>query len=231
MSISSQQIANNYQQVCERVERAANAAGRSAADITIVGVTKYVGQAETQALLDAGCRHLGESRPQSLWEKAAALGEDNIHWHMIGHLQRNKVRRTLPIVSLFHSLDSLRLAQELEAEAARLEQTVAVLAEVNVSGDATKQGLQASEVGEFLQQIATYEHLQIQGLMCMAAREGDEQTIASNFAALRTLRDDLTSQMAGEVDLSQLSMGMSGDFEIAIREGATIVRVGSVLFE
>jgi pyridoxal phosphate enzyme (YggS family) len=231
LTISATKIANNYRRVCERVERAARAAGRDTSEITIVGVTKYVGIAETRALIDAGCHHLGESRPQSLWEKHAALASEPIQWHMIGHLQRNKVRRTLPLVSLFHSLDSMRLAEELNTEAAHADQTVAALVEVNVSGDATKHGFAAADVGDFLAQAANLERLRIRGLMCMAALGGDDQATAANFASLRMLRDELAAHSSVELELPELSMGMSGDFETAIHQGATLVRVGSILFE
>ncbi|MCA9249194.1 MAG: YggS family pyridoxal phosphate-dependent enzyme [Planctomycetales bacterium] len=230
MASTPHQIADNYQQVCERAARAAEAAGRNPADVTVVGVTKYVDLAQTESLYKAGCRDLGESRPQSLWDKAGAWSTPDVRWHLIGHLQRNKVRRTLPFVSLLHSLDSLRLAETINAEAELIDRVVDALVEVNVSGDVSKHGFAPESVETFLQQVATLPHLRVRGLMCMAALEGDTEVARANFASLRQLRDDLSPNLPATVALTELSMGMSGDFETAIEQGATIVRVGSSLF-
>ena len=224
-------IADNLARVRERITTAATAAGREPDDIQLVGVTKYVGPSEAAALFEAGCANLGESRPQQLWDKAEAPELEAAKWHMIGHLQRNKVRRTLPLVDLIHSVDSLRLAKAIDAAAAELNQPARVLLEVNCSGDPEKHGLTADGLKQLLPELASLEHVQACGLMTMAAREGGETVAAQNFAALRSLRDELLGQGPPNVDLRELSMGMSHDFEVAIQEGATIVRIGSVLFE
>jgi pyridoxal phosphate enzyme (YggS family) len=226
-------IADNLKRVRERIAAAAASAGRSAEDITLVGVTKYVGPVEAAELIAAGCTDLGESRPQELWNKFDALPSGSIRWHLVGHLQRNKVRRTLPLVSLIHSVDSERLlaaindAQGADATAP----AVKVLLEVNTSGESVKHGIKPEDTEPLLANASRYPRVAIHGLMTMAALEGGEAVAARNFAFLRELQDKLSSRAPECVQLDELSMGMSGDFEIAIREGATIVRIGSLLWE
>ena len=149
----------------------------------------------------------------------------------MGHLQRNKVRRTLPHITLLHSGDSLRLLAEVDRVAAELQIRIPVLLEVNISGDATKLGFAPREVRAALPEAATLEHLQVRGLMAMASLEGSLDDARREFRELRELRDALRPDCPATIQLDELSMGMSGDFEVAIEEGATIVRVGSALFE
>ena len=224
-------IADNVARVRERIAVAAGRAGRDPDEIQLVAVSKYVDAATAALLVAAGCTALAESRPQSLWDKAAAPELDSVQWHLVGRLQRNKIRRTLPLVHLIHSVDSERLLAAIDDEAAALGQTSRVLLEVNCSGDATKQGFTAEQVRTLLPTIPNYAHLEVAGLMTMAALDGDDAVAHANFAALRTLRNELASESPPNVTLQELSMGMSGDFEIAIAEGATIVRIGSSLFE
>ena len=231
MSDSAARIADNLVRVRERMADAAVSASRRPEEVQLVGVTKYVGPAEAAALLTAGCPQLGESRPQQLWDKAVEPSLADARWHMIGHLQRNKVRRTLPAVDLIHSVDSLRLVKAIDGVAREIGKRTRVLLEVNCSGDTEKHGLTADGLKELLSQLATLSHVEVCGLMTMAAREGDNRVAAKNFAALRQLRDAIRGDCPPQVRLAELSMGMSHDFEIAIREGATIVRVGSLLFE
>ena len=197
----------------------------------LVAVTKYVGPEEIRALVAAGCTDLGESRPQQLWDRAAELRDLPVRWHMIGHMQRNKVERTLPLVAMVHSLDSLRLAEAIDAAAGRLDRTVPVLLEVNISRDPAKHGFAPEEIGPLLPKLIELGHIEIRGLMCMAGLEGGGDEARRDFAGLRTLRDRLQASCPADVRLDELSMGMSGDYEIAIEEGATIVRIGSALFE
>ena len=187
-------------------------------------------------MLAAGCRSLGESRPQALWDKAATLAQaeptpQGIEWHLIGHLQRNKVRRTLPIVSLVHSVDSLRLLQAIDQTSAELGRKTPILLEVNTSGDREKHGWTADDLRRLVPTLDDFPHVQVRGLMTMASRTGDERVARQNFADLRTLRDELAEQCPASIDLAELSMGMSRDLEAAILEGSTMVRVGSALFE
>jgi PLP dependent protein len=225
------QVAANWQRVQASVAEAANQAGRSPNEITIVGVTKYASLSATEALLQAGCCELGESRPQSLWEKGEALRNDHLYWHMIGHWQRNKVRRALPYVSLLHAGDSLRLLHDVNEEAARIGRVLPVLLEVNISGDATKHGFAPTDLPAALPTIATLANLRVRGLMGMASLEGDAQQARREFAQLRLLRDELRQNCPANLSLDELSMGMSGDYAAAIAEGATLVRIGSALWE
>ncbi|MEM8866452.1 MAG: YggS family pyridoxal phosphate-dependent enzyme [Planctomycetota bacterium] len=229
MSDPAEVIRDNLARIRERIAEAAQRAGREPSEITLVGVSKYVDAAMTRLLLDAGCADLGESRPQQLWQKAedAAFADAEPRWHMIGHLQRNKVARTLPLVTLTHGVDSERLLTAI-GNAASPEQPARVLLEVNTSGDAEKHGFAADQVRDLASRLEAFANSRVCGLMTMAAREGGETVARQNFADLRDLRDELQPQLPG---LAELSMGMSGDYEAAIAEGATIVRIGSVLWE
>jgi pyridoxal phosphate enzyme (YggS family) len=233
-------LLDNLATVREKIAGAAERSGRTADAVKLVAVTKYVRDDVVCELVSAGCRDLGEARPQALWKRVPALArrlesdrssQRDICWHLVGHLQRNKVEQTLPLVSLIHSADSLRLLQAIDEAAARLGHRVPILIEVNVSGDSTKHGFAADEVGPVFAQAATLAHVDVRGLMCMAAREGDTDVARRNFAMLRALRDRCAEGLPENVSLAELSMGMSGDYEIAIEEGATIVRIGSALFE
>lgn len=224
-------IADNVAAVRARLAAAAHRAGRRPDEVRLVAVTKYVGVAEVEALVAAGCRELGESRPQELWHKAAALGGQPIRWHLIGHLQRNKAKRTLPLVSLLHSGDSLRLLETLDELAREAGQAAEVLLEVNISGEAAKHGFAPQELEPLLPALSRLAHLRIHGLMAMSRLGGTPDEARADFAGLRQLRDRLLPVCPPPLTLRELSMGMSGDFEAAIAEGATIVRIGSALFE
>jgi pyridoxal phosphate enzyme (YggS family) len=227
-------FADNLRRVRERIAQATEAAGRRAEDVTLVAVTKYVDAIAAAEAIAAGCHDLGESRPQELWSKAAALTSHagGVRWHLIGHLQRNKVRRTLPLVALIHSVDSERLLATIDSEAQSLGlEKVRVLAEVNTSGDSAKHGLAPDEVELLVANSTQFSRVAICGLMTMAALEGGPSVARRNFASLRELRDQLAPRVPAGVELNELSMGMSGDFEEAIREGATIVRIGSALWK
>jgi hypothetical protein len=224
-------IADNVARVKDQIAVAATKAGRQPGDVKLVAVSKYVDAATAALLLDAGCTDLGESRPQELWAKASAAELAGANWHLVGRLQRNKVRRTLPLVTLIHSVDSERLMAEIDEQAQILRLQPQVLLEVNCSGESAKQGLSADDARRLLPVLSKYPRLHVAGLMTMAALEGGATTAHQNFAALRELRDSLNREAPPGVELSELSMGMSGDFEAAIAEGATIVRIGSTLFE
>ena len=223
-------IAENVTRIRERIARAAQRSGRAAEQITLVAVTKYVSAEIIRPLVAAGCLELGESRPQQLWEKTAALADLPIRWHLIGHLQRNKVRRTLPLAALIHSVDNRRLLAAINKEASEKEPTP-ILLEVNVSGESAKHGLSPVQIEPLLAELPNYANVSVRGLMCMAGLESGPEETRHDFAVLRRLRDYLRPSCPPGVTLDELSMGMSGDFEEAIEEGATIVRVGSALFE
>jgi pyridoxal phosphate enzyme (YggS family) len=242
---ADQRLVENLNGIRSRIVAAARRSGRTADQITLVAVTKYVTPDIAGQLVTAGCKDLGESRPQELWAKAESLGSSTaesrapnnvlsnlpIRWHMIGHIQRNKVIRTLPLVSLIHSGDSLRLIEAVDEAASNLNRSVAMLIEVNISGDATKHGFKPDEVEPALHTLAALKSVDIRGLMCMASREGDLDQARREFTSLRELRDRLKSLAPPNISLDELSMGMSDDFEVAIEEGATLVRVGSAIFE
>ncbi len=227
----TRQLAENLRTVRSRIDAAARRAGRRGTDVTLVAVTKYVPAELAAALVAEGCLDLGESRPQELWHKAQALSDTPVRWHLIGPLQRNKVRRTLPLLSLIHSGDSLRLLEEIDRHAMGTGQRIPVLLEVNVSGDQTKHGFRPDELRDLLPVVLGFPRLRIRGMMAMACRAGDLEAARHDFRTLRQLRDDLAAVAPRELSLAELSMGMSSDYEVAVEEGATIVRVGSALYE
>ncbi|MFN0021181.1 MAG: YggS family pyridoxal phosphate-dependent enzyme [Pirellulaceae bacterium] len=224
-------LSQNLAHVRGQMAAAAVRAGRRPEEVRLVGVTKYVDVETARALFHAGLHDLAESRPQELWKKAEALQDLPIRWHLIGNLQRNKVERTLPHVSLLHSGDSLRLLAAASATAVKQGRVMETLLEVNISGDETKHGFRPDELRPLLSPIGQLPGLKIRGLMTMAALEGGSARARRDFAALRELRDSLRAECPPQIDLTELSMGMSGDFVEAIEEGATIIRVGSALFE
>jgi PLP dependent protein len=236
MTNAAARIAENVAAVRGQIAAAAQRSGRPADAVKLVAVTKYVSADVVRPLVEAGCLDLGESRPQQLWDKAAQLSDLPIRWHLIGHLQRNKLRRTLPLATLIHSVDSPRLLaaidEEMQAPPAPSDAApIPVLLEVHISSEAAKQGFTPAEVEPFLAEAVAYRHVSIRGLMGMASLEGGPDAARREFAALREFRDRLKPNCPPGVTLDELSMGMSGDFQIAIEQGATLVRVGSALFE
>ncbi|HXG12653.1 MAG TPA: YggS family pyridoxal phosphate-dependent enzyme [Gemmataceae bacterium] len=229
-SALSSLLGERVNDIRRRIEAACRRSGRQPGDVTLVAVTKSA-PAEVAALLPAlGVLDLGESRPQELWRKAAVLPQE-VRWHLVGHLQRNKVARTLPLVYLIHSVDSLRLLAALEEEAERRQKTVDVLLEVNASREPNKHGFAPEEVPGLVPELAKLRWVRVIGLMTMAALEADPQHCRPTFALVRQLRDRLRGELGPPHELEHLSMGMSNDFEVAIEEGATIVRIGTALFE
>ena len=226
-----QQLGDNLTMLQERIVAAARRSGRDGHVVTLVAVCKYVSTDVTDALIRAGCQQIGESRPQQLWDKRDALAELPADWHMIGHLQRNKVRRTIESLALLHSGDSLRLLTAANEAASLARLRLPVLIQINISGEATKHGFAADDIAGQLPTIAHLEHLDVRGLMTMATLGVDEDHTRRDFERLRLLRDQLRVDCPESIGLDELSMGMSGDYEIAIEEGATLVRIGSALFE
>lgn len=232
--ISMAGLRANLDAVRGRIADACGRAGRDPASVSLVGVTKYVSPDWAARLLSAGCTDLAESRPQALWAKASALEglDPPPRWHLVGHLQRNKVRRTVGLVSLIHSLDSLRLAEAIEEEASHLGRPCDVLVEVNLAGDPGRTGVAETEAEPLLAALAGLAHVRVRGLMGMASVP--DETVDSarrQFSRLRMLRDRMRERLGDAAVLVELSMGMSDDFEAAILEGATLVRVGSALWE
>ncbi|HEX5726056.1 MAG TPA: YggS family pyridoxal phosphate-dependent enzyme [Longimicrobiaceae bacterium] len=221
-------LAGRLADVRERIERARVRAGRAEA-VTLVAVTKTHPAEVVRAAIAAGIADLGENRVQELEEKVAEVGRAAVRWHLIGHLQRNKAARALPLFHLLHSLDSLRLARALSAAAAAAGRTVPVLAQVNVSGEETKGGFGGGEALGALAEVAALPGVSLEGLMTMAPFTDDEAVLRRTFRAARALFDRAAAGVEGFRPL-HLSMGMSNDYEIAVEEGSTMVRLGSVLF-
>ena len=219
-------IQANVAAVKQRIQDAATRSGRTADDVTLVAVTKYA-QDEWVASLSRFHPIFGENRPQQLAERVPQFDE-NIQWHLIGQLQRNKVRLSLPLAHTIHSVDSWRLLDRIELIGTELELRPRVLIEVNVSGEAAKAGFTPETLREEAARLTALKNVNVAGLMTMAPA-GDAESTRSVFSNLRELRDQLAASTG--LELTELSMGMSGDFEVAIEEGATIVRVGSRLFE
>ena len=229
---SKDRVRSNYLEVSERIQAAASRSGRLLNEITMIAVTKYVDATISRWLVELGCSTLAESRPQMLWEKAAALSGLAVDCHLIGHLQRNKAKRTLPLVSTMHSLDSIRILEQIQLDVVKRPHPLRLLLEMNVSGDREKTGMLVSEGEELLDSWQSKSHvlpnLSIVGLMGMGSLFGGAEQARRDFAALRNLRDNWAGRFG--MQLQELSMGMSDDFEAAIEEGATMVRIGSILF-
>jgi pyridoxal phosphate enzyme (YggS family) len=223
-------LETNLRAVEERIAATCARAGRPRSDVTLVAVTKTVASEVVRWLYDMGVRDFGESRPQQLWEKAAESPAE-IRWHLIGHLQRNKVARTLPLVTLIHSVDSRRLLEAIEAEATRQELVCDVLLEFNLSREPNKSGFAPEDAAEVAESLGTLRSVRVRGLMTMAAMTDDPRQARPVFAELRGLRDEMQLRLGSRHRLEHLSMGMTQDFEVAIEEGATLVRIGSALFE
>ncbi|MGB9689697.1 YggS family pyridoxal phosphate-dependent enzyme [Thermogutta sp.] len=224
-------LRKNLESIQEKIRAAAERAGRSPHEIRLIAVTKYVDVPVVRQLVELGQRALGESRPQQLWQRHALLGELPIEWHLVGPLQRNKVRKTLPCATWIHSVDSLALLADINRIAGELGLRPNLLLEVNVSRHPSKHGFPPQMMEEVISQLENFPDVAICGLMAMAGVEGDLEGARRDFRALRQLRDQLAPLAPPRVSLRELSMGMSGDFEIAIEEGATMVRIGSALFE
>jgi len=214
-------IERNLRELESRIARAAETAGRSPADITIVAVTKEVEVEAIEAAIKAGIGHIGENRVQEAMTKMERLStlERQPMWHMVGHLQTNKVKTAAQIFDIIHSIDSLRLA---EAVSQRAQDIMPVLLQVNVSGEATKSGFSVAELSQAAEEIARLPRLEVKGLMTIAPLVADAEEVRPIFRRLRQLRDEL--------GLEHLSMGMTDDFEVAVEEGATMVRIGRAIF-
>jgi pyridoxal phosphate enzyme (YggS family) len=214
-------IRANLDRVRERVARAAERAGRRASDVLLIGVSKTVEVARIRQAIDAGVAALGENRVQEARDKVSEIGRP-VPWHLIGHLQTNKVRDALELFDVIHSLDRMDLAKELDKRARARGRTVDVLVEVNVAAEVSKGGVAPDGLGDLLDSVAAMSSLKVRGLMAIPPEAKDADDSRVWFRALRKLGE--------RYSFGELSMGMSGDFEVAIEEGATMVRVGTAIF-
>jgi len=229
--MDAERIRANFESVQGRIAEAARRSGRSAESVRLVAVTKRSPTEWIRPLVACGARDLGENYPQELWRKAEAQADlgASVRWHLIGHLQSNKVKKTLPMVRLIHSVDSLKLLQVLDESATALGDPPGVCLQVNTSAESSKHGWTPERILDDAEMIAGCRAIPVVGLMTMAALGTTPETARASFIRLRELREALRQRTG--LRLEELSMGMSNDFEAAIEEGATLVRVGSALFE
>jgi len=224
-------LAARYEGILDRIKAAASLAGRSPEPIRLMAVTKTVDETLVSEAHHLGMRDFGESRVQEAVPKQAALSDLDARWHFIGHLQTNKVKRVVGTFSLIHSVDSYRLAEALSREATARDIVQPILVQVNIAGEARKHGLTPDETPTVLDRIVKeLPGVTIQGLMMMAPYAADPEATRPYFKRLRQLRDQCVSHLADKWPLEILSMGMSQDYEVAVEEGATIIRIGSGLF-
>lgn len=218
-------LESNLQIITEKIAKACEKVGRDPEEVTIIAVTKYVTIERAQEALKSGIIHLGENRDQELLKKYEVLGNQPI-WHFIGTLQTRKVKKIIDKVDYIHSLDRLSLAEEIHKRANR---KIPCFVQVNVSGEESKHGLPPEEVLPFIQQLAMYSNIEIVGLMTMAPYIKDEQILRNCFRSLKQLQDEIQNLKLPYAPCTELSMGMSNDYEIAVEEGATFVRIGTSL--
>ena len=225
-------IAENLKRINENIARAAQKSGRTAGDVTLVAVTKTVGSQELLAALktlrEHGVCDFGENRVQELVEKQP-LFDDKVNWHMIGHLQRNKVKNVVGRVAIIHSIDSLRLAEEISRVAVQRQVTADVLLEVNIAGEVSKHGITPGEAAALAAQVMSLPNLAIKGLMTLAPFVDNPEENRGYFKKMANLLDDIKAVAPG-ADMPFLSMGMTNDYEVAVEEGANIVRIGTAIF-
>lgn len=222
-------VADNLSAVKERIAKAAARVGRDPEGITLVAVTKTMPVQRIREAIDAGQQVFGENRVQEAQAKIALLGRE-VRWHLIGHLQRNKAKFVCDLFDLIESVDSLPLAQEINRRAAQHGLVMPILIQVNIGDETTKSGVAASEALALIRQVALLPHVAIRGLMCVPPAVEMAEHARAYFVALRTLAEQVARERIPSTAMAELSMGMSHDFEVAIEEGATMVRVGSAIF-
>ena len=222
-------ITENLEQVRKNIEEACRAVNRDPGEVTLISVSKTKPVSMLQEAYDAGSRDFGENKVQEIMDKYPQLPSD-IRWHMIGHLQRNKVKYIVGKTALIHSVDSLKLAETIEKEAAKKNCVQDILVEVNVAQEESKFGLKVDEVIPFIEKISQFQHICVKGLMTIAPYTEDPESNRDYFREIKKLSVDIRDKNIDNVNVSILSMGMTNDYEVAIEEGATMVRVGTGIF-
>ncbi len=225
-----EEIPGRLDQVCERIESAAGAAQRDPAEIRLIAVTKSFPLEIVRGAIDAGITDIGENRVQEGREKIEAAGREAATWHLVGHLQSNKARWAVRFFDMIQSVDSLRLAGELQHRAEIEEIEIPMLVQVNTSGEDSKYGIESRELRRFLEGFADLDRLKVQGLMTIGLFDEREEIVRPAFVGLRRLFEEVPAWGIPGIEMKHLSMGMSNDYEWAIAEGATMIRLGSVLF-
>lgn len=221
-------LRDRLDEVRSRIAGAASRAGRNPLEVNLIGVTKTLPAAVAREALEEGLRDLGESKVQEARDKIRDVGRRAARWHLIGHLQRNKAGKAIELFDWIHSVDSVDLAETMARRAEASGVRPSVLLEVNVSGETSKFGISPDDAKGVARRVAGLEGLELEGLMTIAPYSDDPEAARPHFAALRELRDSLQGELG--VSLPHLSMGMSGDYEVAVEEGSTMVRVGTALF-
>lgn len=222
-------LKENLAQIEKRVSKACERAGRNRSEVTLIAVSKTKPADMLKEIYETGKRDFGENKVQELVDKYEILPSD-IRWHMIGHLQRNKVKYILDKAYIIHSIDSVRLAETIEKEAAKKDMIVDALIEVNVAKEDSKYGVRPEDLLSFVENVSIFSHIQIKGLMTIAPFVDDPEENRVHFARLRKLSVDIASKNIDNITMGILSMGMTNDFEVAIEEGSTMVRVGTGIF-
>ena len=223
-------ITDNIDHVEKKIAEACERAGRPRESVQLIVVSKTKPVPDLMEALNYGHNVFGENKVQEIRDKVEAMGTEGIHWHMIGHLQANKVKYLIGVVDLIHSVDNDKLAAEIEKQAAKHDVVMDVLCEVNMAGEETKFGLKPEETMDFVKRISELPHLKVRGLMTIAPYTEDPESNRVYFKGLRELKDRINAEHIPGVDMDTLSMGMTGDYEVAIEEGATLVRVGTGIF-
>lgn len=239
MGVGKELIASNLRRIRQEVQAACDRVGRSPREVTLVAVTKSADEQDIRDLVELGVVDLAESRPQQLLQRARELEEwrasvpalPPVCWHMVGHLQRNKVRHVLEVSRIIHSVDSLRLAEEINLRCERMGIRADIMLEVNCSNETQKHGCAVAAAVHLAEMVCTLPRLRLVGLMTMGPLTEDAEQARPAFARLREIFDEMRHHHLGDAHLDHLSMGMSGDYPVAIEEGATMVRIGSALFE
>lgn len=222
-------LQENYWTVKEKINEACKKAGRNPEEVTLIAVSKTKPLADIEEVMKTGCVDFGENKVQELCEKEEQVSKP-VHWHLIGHLQTNKVKYIVEKAWLIHSVDSVKLASCIEKEAAKKDVIVPVLIQVNIAEEDTKFGLQKEDTMELIKEVSTYPHVRIKGLMTIAPFVDDPEDNRVHFRNLRQLFIDIKEESIDNVDMEILSMGMTGDYQVAVEEGATMVRVGTGIF-
>ncbi len=223
-------ITDNIDYVEARISEACKRSGRDRNAVQLIAVSKTKPVPDLMEALNYGTNVFGENKVQEIRDKVEAMGTDGIHWHMIGHLQANKVKYLIGVVELIHSVDNDRLAEEIEKQAAKHDTVMDVLCEVNMAGEDTKFGLKPEETMDFVKRISALKHIRIRGLMTIAPYTEEPESNRIYFKGLRELKDRINAEHIDGVSMDILSMGMTGDYEVAVEEGATLVRVGTGIF-
>lgn len=227
--MSTSHIADHLESINERIKNAATSAGRSPSDITLIAVSKTKPNAMIQEAIDAGQVHFGENKVQELQDKMPEFGDD-IQWHMIGNLQTNKIKYLVERVNWIHSIPKIKALKELEKRAGKVERVIDTLIQVNISDEDQKSGCAPEDLPKLLEYASELKWVRVRGLMGIATFADDPEVVRPEFALLREIMEKNTSYNNDVIQLKELSMGMTNDLEVAVEEGATMVRVGSAIF-